>query len=92
MAREPARAKPRALDEALQLLAARLPDPRAAQQHRGVSVEVGRREEREGRIGQDDFLLQLRFDPEHDHVGVALAGVRVERIRARVAEDCERYR
>jgi hypothetical protein len=54
-----------------------------------VPVEVRGREERERRIGQDGFLLQLRFDPEDDHIGVSLAGVRVDRVRARVAKEEE---
>ena len=64
--------QPRALHEAGELVSAHLADPRSADQHRWVAIEVRRREERQGVIGQDGFLLELRFDPEHDDVGVAL--------------------
>ena len=35
-------------------------------------------------------LSSSAADPEHDHVGVALAGLRVDRVRAGVAEEDER--
>jgi Domain of unknown function (DUF4111) len=54
-----------------------------------VPIEVGRREEREGSIGQDGLLLVLRIDPEDDNVGVPLARRRVDRVRARISEEQE---
>jgi hypothetical protein len=54
-----------------------------------MTVEVRRREEREGRIGQDGLLLELAVHPEHDHIGVALARVRIDRVRPWVAEEDE---
>jgi hypothetical protein len=54
-----------------------------------MAVEVRGREEGQGRIGQDGFLLELRFHPEHDDIGVALASVGVDRVRTRVAEEQE---
>ena len=54
-----------------------------------VAVEVRRREEGQEGIGQDGFLLELRFHPEHDDVGVSLARVRVDRVGAGVPEEEE---
>src|ERR1700744_4391999 len=55
-----------------------------------MAVEVAGREERGTRVVDERLLVRLRFDPEDDDVVVALAGCRVFRVRARVAEEDER--
>src|ERR687887_1405473 len=55
-----------------------------------MTVEVAGGEERRGRILDQGLLVRLGGDPEHDHVRVAFAGLRVDRIRPRGAEEDER--
>ena len=64
-------------------------DVGAAEQHRGVPVEVRRREERRRLVEHQRLLRLVGLDPEDDDVVVALAGLGVDRVRARVAEEDE---
>ena len=81
--------QPRVLHHLGQLLQRELADPAGPQQHGGVAVEVRRGEERRGVVLDQGELVGLAADPEDDDVLVALAGVGVDRVRARVAEEDE---
>jgi hypothetical protein len=55
-----------------------------------VAVEVWSREEGRRLVLDQCLLVRVRLHPEDDHVGVAFAGLRVDRVGARVAEEDER--
>ncbi len=82
--------EPSVLDYLRQLLPAQLTDPAGAQQHRWVTIEVRRGEERRRGILNQGLLVGYRWNPEHDHVLVAFGRFRIDGVRARVAEERER--
>ena len=55
-----------------------------------MAIEMGGGEEGRRVILDQRLLVRLGRDPEHDDVAIALAGPRVDRIRARIAEEDER--
>src|ERR1700758_2093311 len=55
-----------------------------------MPVEMACGEERRPRILDERQLVALRLDPEHDHVGVAFAAVRIDRVGLRRTEEHER--
>src|SRR5262245_42370663 len=55
-----------------------------------MAVEVRSGEERRGLVLNQRLLVRLRRNPEDDHVVVALAGDRIDRVRPRITEEDER--
>src|SRR5579863_4753822 len=77
--------EPGVLDDLGQLWHGELADPARADQHRRVTVEMRRGEERRRLVLDQGLLVSFRRYPEHDHVGVAFAGFGVEGVGARGA-------
>jgi hypothetical protein len=84
-----ARAEPGVVHYFGQLLQRELADPAAPHQYRGVAIKVRRGEERRILVLDQGLLVGLQRHPEHDHVGVALAGARIGGVGPGGAEEHE---
>lgn len=84
--------EPGVLDDLGEFIAAHLSEPAGTQKHRQVAFEMRRGEEGRGRIQDKGILFDLGRDPEDDHVVVTLAGFRIERVWAGVADRVRRLR
>src|SRR5689334_18519734 len=82
--------QPGVLDDLGQFRTADPAEPARPDQHRRVAVEVRSREEGRRLVLDQRLLVRVRLHPEDDHVGIAFAGLRVDRVGARVAEEDER--
>src|SRR6185503_18043333 len=81
--------QPRFGDQVQQLFAV---DPREARypdEHRGIAVEVRRREEDTARVREQQLLYAEIRDAEHEHVVEALLRLRVNRVLAAAAMAAE---